>query len=565
MSHPQHHGRAALADIRKQIMWNRLIAVVEEQAMTLLRTAFSPIVRECGDLSAGVFDRRGRMLAQAVTGTPGHVNSMARSVAHFIRHFPLETMREGDIYICNDPWMGTGHLHDFVLTTPTFHKGKLVALFSCTSHLIDIGGIGFGPDGKDVFAEGLYIPMLKLAEGGRMNETLLAMVRANSREPVQAEGDVYSLAACNDTGCERLVEMLEEFGLGDIEELGDYIVDQSRHAVLAEIARLPAGTYRNTMRVDGYDQELELVAALTISGDGIHVDYEGTSPVSNYGINVPKTYCEAYTCFGLACAIAPTVPNNAGSLSPYRVAAPEGCILNAPYPSPVATRHVIGQMLPDVVFGCLHQAIPGRVPAEGTACLWTLTLGNGRGGNAPRFMVNAVHNGGTGARPTKDGLSATAYPSGVRGTPAEITEQTSPLIFWRKELRPDSAGPGRQRGGLGQVIEVEHRQGAPFTIWAAFDRIKHPPRGREGGRNGSPGAVGLGDGSRLNGKGAQEVPPGARLVVHTPGGAGYGDPRERKAEAVARDLRDGTVTAEAAERDYGYAVAAREPAGSLSD
>jgi N-methylhydantoinase B len=343
--------------------------------------------------------------------------------------------------------------------------------------------------------------------------------------------------------------MLDEFGLDDVEELGDYICEQSRQAVLAEIAKLPAGTYRNTMRVDGYDQEIELAAALTISGDGIHVDYDGTSPASNYGINVPKTYCEAYTCFGLACAIAPTVPNNAGSLAPYTVTAPEGCILNAPYPSPVATRHVIGQMLPDVVFGCLHQAIPGRVPAEGTSCLWTLTLGNGRGGNAPRFMVNAVHNGGTGARPTKDGLSATAYPSGVKGTPAEITEQTSPLIFWRRELRPDSAGPGRQRGGLGQVIEVEHRQGAPFTIWAAFDRIENPPRGREGGQNGTPGAVGLGDGTRLNGKGAQEIPPGARLVVSTPGGGGYGDPRGRDAEAVARDLRDGYVTAEAAERD----------------
>ena len=194
--------------IRMQVMWNRLLAVVEEQAQVLLRTAFSPIVRECGDLSAGVFDIEGRMLAQAVTGTPGHVNSMAESVRHFIRHFPIETMEEGDIYITNDPWMGTGHLNDFVLTTPAYHQGRLVALFSCTSHLTDIGGLGFGPDGRDVFMEGIYIPMLKLAERGRINHTLIEMVKANSRLPVESEGDVYSLAACNDVGCRRLSEMM---------------------------------------------------------------------------------------------------------------------------------------------------------------------------------------------------------------------------------------------------------------------------------------------------------------------------------------------------------------------
>jgi len=537
--------RDAVADINRQIMWNRLIAVVEEQAMTLLRTAFSPIVRECGDLSAGVFDLEGRMLAQAVTGTPGHVNSMAKSVGHFLRYFPLEEMEEGDVYITNDPWMGTGHLHDFVLTTPAFHKGRLVALFSCTSHLIDIGGIGFGPDGKDVFAEGLSIPMMKLAERGRMNPTLLALIRANSRTPVETEGDVYSLAACNDTGCERLSAMMSEFGLDDLGELAAFILESSRDAVQERVRALPRGTWHYRMTLDGYDQPIELVAALTIAEDGILVDYTGTSGVSRYGINVPRTYCEAYTGFGLACAIAPEVPNNAGSLGVFRVEAPEGCILNAPYPSPVAIRHVIGQMLPDVVFGCLHQAIPGRVPAEGTSCLWTLTLGRGTGGenaNARRFMLNAVHNGGTGARPGADGLSATAYPSGVRGTPVEITEQISPLVYRRRELRPDSGGAGAFRGGHGQIIELEALDGAPFGIWAAFDRIRHPARGRAGGREGAAGAIGLDDGTPLRGKGYQEVPGGRRLIVRTPGGGGYGDPAERDPARVAAERRDGLVT-----------------------
>ena len=277
----------ALKTIRMQIMWNRLIAVVEEQAQTLMRTAFSPIVREAGDLSAGVFDTAGRMLAQAVTGTPGHVNSMAESVNHFLRHFPVETMHEGDIYITNDPWMGTGHLNDFVLTTPCFHRGRLVGLFSCTSHLTDIGGIGFGPDATDVHMEGIYIPMLKLADRGVLNETLMAMVRANTRQPVESEGDVYSLAACNDVGCERLVEMMTEFDLDDLDELGEYICESSRRAVLDEIAKLPKGEYRSSMRIDGYERPIDLVAKLDIADDGITVDYDGTSPKSNHGVNVP--------------------------------------------------------------------------------------------------------------------------------------------------------------------------------------------------------------------------------------------------------------------------------------
>jgi len=534
----------ALAELRRQVMWQRLIAVVEEQAMTLLRTAFSPIVRECGDLSAGVFDLQGRMLAQAVTGTPGHVNSMARSVGHFIAAFPLAEMEPGDVYITNDPWLGTGHLHDFVLVTPAFHRGRLVALFSCTSHLVDIGGIGFGPDGKDVFAEGLYIPMLKLAERGRIDRTLLALVRANSRSPVEAEGDVYSLANCNDTGCERLSAMMTEFGLDDLSELAEHIVERSRASVLERVEALPKGTWRYRMTLDGYDQPIELVAALTIADSGVEVDYAGTSPVSRFGINVPKTYCEAYTGFGLACVIAPEVPNNAGSLSVFRVSAPEGCILNAPYPSPVATRHVIGQMLPDVVFGCLHQAMPGRVPAEGTSCLWTLTLGRGTTAghaNTRRFMLNAVHNGGTGARPHADGLSATAYPSGVRGTPVEITEQISPLLYRRRELRPGSGGAGRQQGGHGQIIEIEALDGAPFGIWAALDRIGHPPRGRAGGEPGAAGRILLDDGTELAGKGHQEIPAGRRLIVHTPGGGGYGPASERDPETRARDRRAALV------------------------
>jgi N-methylhydantoinase B len=550
---------SGLSELRKQIMWNRLIAIVEEQAQALLRTAFSPIVRECGDLSAGVFDLQGRMLAQAVTGTPGHINSMAVSVGHFIKAFPLPSMREGDVYITNDPWMGTGHRNDFVVTTPVFHRGKLVALFSCTSHLTDIGGIGFGPDGTDVYMEALGVPFLKLFDRGVLNETLMAIVKDNTRLPVECEGDLYSLANCNEIGARRLVEMLQEFGLGDVDALADHVVESSRNAVLAAIAKLPKGSWRNTMTVDGYEEPVRLAAKLTISQDGIAVDYAGTSAQSRRGINVPMTYTAAYTMFGLASALVPEVPNNAGSLAPFTVTAPPGSILNAQRPAAVMSRHVIGQMLPDVVFGCLRQALPDKVPAEGTSCLWNLIMVGHDPATQRQFVSTIVTNGGTGARPTKDGLSATAYPSGVRGSPIEVVEAMMPLLFWKKQFRAGSGGAGRYRGGHGLEIEIENRSGRSLTLQAAFDRILHPARGLDGGHDGERGQLLLKSTAMpLKGKGAQEVPAGEHLIVHTPGGAGLGKPTLRDKALVERDLRDGLVSPAQIASDYGIALRAAE-------
>ena len=512
-------------DIAKQIMWNRLIAVVEEQAQVLLRTAFSPIVREAGDLSAGIFDAEGRMLAQAVTGTPGHVNSMAESVKHFIAHFGLENMQPGDAYITNDPWQGTGHTNDFVVTTPVFRNTKLVGLFSCTSHLMDIGGIGFSPDATDVFMEGLYIPFLKLFDRGVANDTLFEMIRANTRLPVDTIGDVYSLANCNEIGCERLLAMMDEFGLDNLDELADHVCDRSEQAVRGRIADLPDGQWSFEMVADGYNQPITLCATTTIEGDGITVDYAGTSPVQQRGVNVPLSYTTAYTVFGLACTISPDVPNNAGSLAPYHVTSPPGSLLNPQKPAAVLVRHVTGQMLPDMVFGCLRQALADRVPAEGTSCIWNVTL-RGRLSDADTgnfgFATTFTSNGGTGGRPLADGLSATAFPSGVKGTPVEIAEQILPLIFWRKELRPGSGGAGKHRGGLGQVMEIASRIGQPFELLAAFDRIKHPPRGALGGSNGAPGRAYFSTGEEIAGKGTQPIAADQKLILETPGGGGYG-------------------------------------------
>jgi len=528
-------------NIQNQVMWNRLLSVVEEQGQTLVRTAFSPIVRECGDISAGVFDLEGRMMAQAVTGTPGHVNSMAESVKHFINHFPLNTMNEGDIFITNDPWMGTGHLNDFVLTTPCFKDNKIVGLFSCTSHLTDIGGLGVGPDATDIHMEGLYIPMLKLADRGVMNETLLKLVSQNTRQPVETEGDVYSLAACNDIGCKRLVEMMNEFEIDDLKNLSDFIYDKSLSAVENEIKKIPNGVYENSMMIDGFEKDIKLEAKLTVFDKSISVEYTGTSDKSKFGINVPLSYTKAYTCFGLSCLVSAEIPNNAGSLKPFEIDAPLGSILNAPYPAAVCARHIIGQMLPDVVFGCLEKAIPDKVPAEGASCLWNITFRGktDRGtNNNSLFAVTAVVNGGTGARPNKDGLSATAYPSGVRGTPVEINEAVAPLLFLKKEYNPGSGGKGKYNGGLGQLIEIKSAIDEDMDLLASFDRIKFPARGRLNGSNGKPGQVSIKGKGKLNGKGTQVIKAGDILQIHTPGGAGYGDYSERDQVLLEKDLEN---------------------------
>ena len=549
-------GVSALED---QIMWSRLLSVVEEQARTLVRTAFSTPVREAGDLSAGVFDLQGRMLAQAVTGTPGHVNAMAASVGFFLRDHPAHTLREGDVLVTNDPWEGTGHLNDFTVVTPAFLNGRLVALFAATSHIADVGGRGFGADANQVFEEGIRIPIGYLIRAGKVDETLMRMVRANVREPDVAQGDLYSLAACNEAGCERLAAMMTEFGLDSLDELAEMIVTTSRRAMLDRIRALRPGTYRHSMTIDGYDQDLELVCALTVSTDGIHIDWDGTSPMSPYGINVPETYTRAYASFGVRCVVGSEVPNNAGSLSAITVSAPPGCLLNAPPPAAVSARHSIGQMLPDVVLGALGQAMPpGSVPAEGASCLWNPVIMGGPGlagsygyGDAEPFVVNPFHTGGTGARPGKDGLSATSFPSGVRSTPIEITETVAPLIFWRKEYIPDSGGAGEHRGGLGQVMEISHAQGAAFAVSKMFERVRNAARGRDGGGGGAPGRVYIPGAGELRVKGREVVPPGHRIVLATPGGGGLGDPRRRAPEKVREDVLDGYVTAEAAQREYG--------------
>ena len=541
------------ANIRYQVMWDRLTTIVEEQARTLIRTGFSVSTREAGDVSAGVFDLQGRMLAQAVTGTPGHINSMALSVGHFIEKFPIKKMKEGDVFLTNDPWKGTGHLHDIVVVTPTFKNGRVVALFACTTHVVDIGGIGMAPDGKQIYHEGLYIPLMYLFKAGQLNETLIDFVHYNCRESKQVEGDIYALANCNDVGSDRLRAMMVQYKIEDLNELAEIIIESTRNAMRAAISKLPITKTTNTMKIDGYDEEIVLKAKLSVVNDTIVIDYEGSSPISDFGINVPKCYTDAYTSFGVKCVVAPEVPNNAGSLAHIIVKAPEGCILNAPHPCAVVARSSIGHMLPDVVFGCLHKLLPGRVPAEGTSCLWNLRLGAGHGITTrdpdtklenTTFTAMSFHSGGAGARPNKDGLSATPFPSGVRNVPVEVLEAITPIVIWRKELRQNSGGAGQFRGGLGQRMVVGNREKAEFAIFGTFDRVKNPARGRDGGKPGATGSLTLTSGKKLKGMGRQVIPMGEELIIEMPGGGGYGNPKSRDRKKIMEDIRAGLISAD---------------------
>ena len=561
MTGPDAPAGAPIDAIHRQVMWDRLIAVVEEQAQTILRTAFGSVVREAGDLSAGVYDLAGRMIAQAVTGTPGHVNTMARAVEHFLVRFPVETMGPGDVFVTNDPWLGTGHLFDFVVVSPACLDGRPVALLASTCHVIDVGGRGFSAEARSVHEEGVLIPHMKLRDGGALNDDLLTILLANTRNPVEVRGDLLSLVSCNDTGAERLRAMMSEFGLASIEALADHVIERSRDAMRKAVRKVPNGRYRTEMELDGYDEPVFIRARMTVSDEEIVIDYGGTSRASAYGINSPLCYTEAYTCFGLKCIVAPEVPNNHGSLSVFRTVAEPGSAVHPVHPSPVTARHVIGQMLPDAAFGCLAKALPGWIPAESAGSIWVLPFGNGRaegggaasGGDATRFNVMNVGMGGTGARPGKDGLAVTAFPSGVGAIPVEVTESESPLVFWRKEFLPDSGGPGAFRGGLGQVIEVGSTEEHSFTVSAAtFDRMRNPPRGRNGGRSGRNGAARLASGPQFTDKAVHTIPPGDRLIVELPGGGGLGDPRQRSAELVRADLEAGYVTREGAKRDYGH-------------
>jgi N-methylhydantoinase B len=537
-----------------EILWTRLVGVANEQAAALMRTSFTPIVREVGDLSAAVFDAGGRMLAQAVTGTPGHINSLATGMRHFLAAHPPATLEPGDVLITNDPWMTSGQLNDLSVVTPVFRDGRLIGFFGNTCHAIDIGGRGLSADAREVYEEGLAIPVMKLYERGVPNRDLHRLLAANVRAPEEVLGDLHAQVAGNQVGADRLLAYLDEMELPDLEEVGREILDRSERAMRDSIRGIPDGDYERTCFVDGLERPIRIRCRLAKRGDEIAADFAGSSDQVDRALNVVLNYTAAYTNYALKCAIAPEVPHNDGSFRPVSVTAPEGSIFNPRFPAAVAARQIAGHYIPHAVFGALEGVLPGRVIAEGAGGIWLTTV---RGAGPSRFVSVFFSAGGTGARPSADGLSATAFPSGVASSPVEVIETTGPLVIRRKELRRDSGGPGRHRGGLGQVIEVEVRTGEPFVVSVLSDRFTQAAHGYSGGRSGARSGYRTSTGARQSPKLSTVLPAGATFTLELPGGGGYFDPRERPPAAVAEDVAEGLVSVAAAEREYGVRVTAR--------
>jgi len=509
--------------IELEILWSNLIAIVSEQAKALQRIAFSPIVREAGDLASGLFDARGRMVAQANTGTPGHINSLAAAGETLARLFH-DRLVPGDIVITNDPWMSAGHFFDITVLCPIFWDGRLIGFIGSTIHHTDIGGYGIGAGARDIHEEGLWIPPLKLYDAGEPNAMLHDIIRRNVRTPDHVFGDLAAQVSSGRAGGERLIALCRRQGLADIEAVADEIITRSEAATRRAIRALPAGTWHGDSRFDVPGGEMiTLEAAVTIDNEAgeITIDFAGSSGASPMGINVVMNYTHAYSTFAVRSCLNPEQPNNAGSLAPIKVTAPAGSIVNAAYPSPLNARHVVGMFVPMPILKALHQVMPDRVLAEGSGAVWTVQI-QGRDSSGEAFTSSMFnYSGGMGARLTKAGPSATCYPTGVAAVPVEILEAAMPIVFDRRELRPGSGGAGRSRGGDGQIIGFHMRTNAPWLLNAVPSRLDRGPEGLAGGEDGAAGRF-LVNGLPVSEGRKMTMQPGDVVLLETPGGGGYG-------------------------------------------
>lgn len=481
---------AKLDGIELEIMWSNMISIVSEQARALQRIAFSPIVREAGDLATALFDRDARMVAQAITGTPGHINSLGAAAKNLIDIIPPEDINPGDVLITNDPWMSAGHFFDITVLTPIFRNEKLIAYCGSTIHHTDIGGYGVGAGARDIHEEGLWIPVLKLYERGEANETLHAIIRRNVRTPDAIFGDLAAQVSSGKIGGQRLNAMCDRYQLDDIRELSHEIISRAEQATRDDIRKLPEGTYHGETEFDVPGGEvIKLKTALTIDTDlgEITIDFAGSSGPSKSGINVVSAYTHAYSTFAIRSILDPDLPNNAGSLAPIKVKAPRECIINAQYPSPVNARHVVGMYVPFPILKALAQIVPDRVLAEGSGAVWTIQI-QGRGEDGRPFTSSMFnYSGGMGARAEKGGLSATCYPTGVAAVPIEVLEASIPIEFTQKELAPGTGGKGKFNGGDGQYIGFRMRSGNEWLLNAIPSRLNSGAEGLFGAGSGAPG------------------------------------------------------------------------------
>jgi N-methylhydantoinase B len=533
---------------------SRLASILNEQQTALVNTAFSSVVRESLDLACAVFDSRGEMIGQSVGGTPGHINSMATGMHHFVQAYGPGELEAGDVLITNDPWQTAGQINDITVATPVFKNGRLVAWFASCCHSPDIGGRLLSAEAAEVYEEGLRIAITKLLRRGEPNDELLRIVRANVRTPDETVGDMWAQVAGNAVGSRSLLQLMDEIGLSSIDEVAAEIMTRSETAMRDAIRSLPPCTLTAESATDGFGGEsVRLCVTVEIQDSDVIIDFAGSSPQSRYGINVVLNYARAYAAFAIKAAIAPDVPHNAGSFRPVTVKAPLGSILNCEPPAPVASRHLVGHCLPSLLFAALRPVLPGRLLAGSADALW-MTVWKGKATDESQYILNLFQAGGSGGRAIKDGLSATGFPTGVRAVPTEVVEVLTPLVQHRRELRADSGGAGRFRGGLGQITEMSNRAASPWTVNGNVDRVHNPAPGAEGGSPGAPGTFGTGTDDDLPMKSLVYLQPDAVVRVRLPGGGGYGHPHERSLEAVLRDVVDGYVSIEQSERQYGVAV-----------
>lgn len=523
-----------------EILWKRMISAVDEASAALVRVAFSTVVRESHDFACVITDEDGRLLAQATSSIPAFIGTLPRTVRYFIDKLGRENLVPGDILICNDPWQGTGHLSDINLAMPIFRNGKIIGFAASTAHAPDIGGRSGSMAVRDVFEEGVQIPALKLVSAGEVNATLIAMVRTNVRAPDEVVGDLFAQITGLNIIAQRVLGLMDEYGLAELSQLASEIHDRSEAAMRAAIADIPAGTYRFTVNPDGLNRPLSLTVALTFDGKTCHVNFENVSAqIDGAALNAVYAYTSAYTSYGLKCILAPDLPNNDGVWRPITIDAPAGTILNHRYPTSGYWRHMLGHHLPVAVIAAMAQVLPDRVIApSGSAPTWDLIQ---FGVRDDRPYANVFFfAGGMGASSHGDGQNALSWPSNIAGVAAEYVERLAPLRVRQKALWAGSGGAGKFRGGLGLDLVFEVTGTVPITIEVAVDRLRLGADGLCGGEAGPPGEY-LVNGEPRDPLKHQILNPGDVLTFRTPGGGGFGNAAERDAALIAHDRAEGYV------------------------
>ncbi|RLA80749.1 MAG: hydantoinase B/oxoprolinase family protein [Deltaproteobacteria bacterium] len=545
--------------ITLEILWRRLISIVDEADASVARTAFSSLLRDAHDYTCMFTDRHGRELAQGTFCTPGQAGAMSLGVKKIIHHFPLEEYRPGDVIIVNDPWLLAGHLNDICVLSPIFYKGDLVAFTACVFHHSDIGG-RVSSDNREVYEEGLFIPPIKLYEAGKLNESVMEMIRWNVRTPEQVVGDIRSQVAANHVCSQKILEMMKEEGLDTLDDLAEEIIERTERSMREAISRIPDGVYPYEGVIEGAGGRDDITVRLKVEvkGSDINVDFAGTSPQVNWGGNVVYNFTYAYVFMAIKSAMDPDIPINEGSTRPVKVTAPEGCVVNCKFPAAVAARMQIGHFMTEMVFRALASAIPDRImaPCGGTPAQTNIFYGRRHDGRPWLTMI--IRGGGMGANSKMDGHHCAIFPANGANTPVEIFESDTPLLVEARELVPDSGGPGRMRGGLGRkmVIRVpddEYAPQPPVTIAIQAGRFKYPPEGIFGGKPGAK-AQFLVNGEPGDPSGLTFCKPGDVVAFYSAGGGGYGDPFERDPEMVRRDVIYGYVSVEQAREDYGVVI-----------